>query len=81
MDAALLEQLCTLPLAERLQLRDALDDSLNRELPAVQTITDRESLEQALLDGLASGEPRVVDRETWNATWSRLEHSTERPAS
>lgn len=76
---ALLEQICALPLTERLELRAALDESVDRELADSESVTMedwpviRERLETALLQGLDSGEPTVVNDVYWQQLRGRIE--------
>ena len=78
---ALLEQIYALPIADRLEIRAALDESVERDLADQdmkdESVTDwsvvRERLEAELLRGLDSGPLRLVDEHYWQELQGRIE--------
>ncbi|MDP1799090.1 MAG: hypothetical protein Q8K78_16475 [Planctomycetaceae bacterium] len=86
---ALVEQICALPLAERLQIRAALDESVERDLAdnaleqgtAADWSAARERLEAELLRGLDSGPPIAVDETYWQELHGRIERRRQMSAS
>ena len=86
---ALLEQICALPLSERLLIRAALDESVERDLAdnaledgtAADWSATREHLESELQRGLDSGPPITVDEHYWQELQGRIERRRRMAAS
>ncbi len=86
---ALVEQICALPLAERLQIRAALDESVDRDLAgsgaepgnAADWSIARERLEAELLRGLDSGPSILVDEVYWLELRDRIARRRQKSVS
>ncbi|HET6422390.1 MAG TPA: hypothetical protein VFG20_01825 [Planctomycetaceae bacterium] len=71
---ALLQQIRALPLAARLQIRAALDESVEQDLStAADSPVTRERLEAELQAGLDSGPSFPVDESYWQELSHRIE--------
>jgi hypothetical protein len=78
---ALVKQICALPLAERLQIRAAIDESVEQDLvlhapdqsQSINWSATREQLEAELQRGLDSGLPIPVNEAYWLELKSRIE--------
>lgn len=78
---ALVEQICALSLAERLQIREALDESVDRDLAeselkagVIDSSSAHRYLEAEVLRGLDSGPMIPVDEAYWLEIQSRIAH-------